>query len=241
VAVLGIDADPPTFNLALSTGYAVGDVGAKIFEGLLWTDRNWIAQPSLAAKCTVSLDGLEYRFDLRQGVTWHDGTPFTAEDVLFTFDEVLAKYHPRTAGMLKTVGAKVSAPDPNTVLIRLAKAYAPFLVQMTVFEAPILPRHLYAGTDITANPANLAPVGTGPFKFAGFARGSAVTLVRNEAWWGKTRRSATTASTRPTPPTGRSPTPPAIPTRRWTRCSPRPPSRRTATTARRCTASCRRS
>jgi peptide/nickel transport system substrate-binding protein len=185
VVVLGIDADPPTFNLALSTGYAVGDVGAKIFEGLLWTDRDWNPQPSLATAWTVSPDGKEYRFTLRQGVTWHDGKPFSADDVVFSFDEVLAKFHPRTAGMLKTVGAKVAAPDANTVVITLEKAYAPFLVQMSVFEAPILPKHLYAGTDITTNPANLAPVGTGPFKYLSFARGSAVTLARNTAWWGK--------------------------------------------------------
>ena len=186
VAVLGIDADPPTFNLALSTGYAVGDVGAKIFEGLVWTDREWNARPSLATRWSFTPDGKSYRFTLRDGVTWHDGTPFTADDVVFTFEEVLAKYHPRTAGMLKNVGAKVTAADAHTVEITLEKAYAPFLVQMSVFEAPILPKHLYAGTDITANRANLTPVGTGPYKFAGFTRGSAVTLVRNDAWWGKT-------------------------------------------------------
>ena len=47
VAVLGIDADPPTLNLALTTGYASGDIGAKLFEGLLWLDRQWNPQPSL--------------------------------------------------------------------------------------------------------------------------------------------------------------------------------------------------
>lgn len=185
VAVLGIDADPPTFNLALSTGYAVGDVGAKIFEGLIWTDREWNPRPSLATAWTISPDGKEYRFSLRQGVTWHDGKPFSSADVVFSFEEVLKKYHPRTAGMLKNVGAMVTAPDANTVVIALQKAYAPFMVQMSVFEAPILPRHIYAGTDITANPANRAPIGTGPYKFASYAHGSAVTLVRNQAWWGK--------------------------------------------------------
>lgn len=185
VAVLGIDADPPTLNLALTTGYASGDIGAKLFEGLLWLDRQWNPQPSLATTWSFTPDGREYRFTLRQGVVWHDGKPFTAADVVFTFNEVLAKYHPRTAGMLKTVGAKVTAPDPQTVVIALEKAYAPFLVQMSVFEAPILPAHIYAGTDIQANPANLVPIGTGPYRFAGFARGSAVTLVRNEHWWGK--------------------------------------------------------
>lgn len=185
-AVLGIDADPPTFNPALSTGYAVGDIGAKIFEGLVWTDREWNAKPSLATSWTFSPDGKTWRFSLREGVVWHDGQPFSAEDVVFTFNEVLAKYHPRTAGMLKNVGATITASDAHTVEFTLAKAYAPFLVQLSVFEAPILPKHLYAGTDITSNKANLAPVGTGPYKFANYARGSAVTLVRHEKWWDKT-------------------------------------------------------
>ena len=185
VVVLGIDADPPGLNPALSTDYAAGDIGAKIFEGLVWIDRNWAPQPSLAAAWTVSPDGREYRFTLRPNVLWHDGTPFTSADVIFTFQEVLAKFHPRTSGVLKTVGAVVTAPDPMTVVITLAKPYAPFLVQMSVFEAPILPRHLYAGQDIQANPANQAPIGTGPFRFASFARGSAITLLRNEKYWGK--------------------------------------------------------
>lgn len=183
-AILGIDADPPNLNLALTTDYATGDIGAKVFEGLIWLDRTWAPRPSLATSWSFTPDGKEYRFVLRQGVTWHDGKPFTAEDVVFTFNEVLAKYHPRTAGMLKNVGAVVSAPDAGTVVITLAKAYAPFLVQMSVFEAPILPKHLYGGTDVQANPANQAPVGTGPFRHASTVRGSAVTLVRNEKWWG---------------------------------------------------------
>lgn len=183
-AIIGIDADPPNLNLALTTDYATGDIGAKLFEGLIWLDRTWTPRPSLATAWSFTPDGKEYRFTLRQGVVWHDGQPFSAEDVVFTFTEVLAKFHPRTAGMLKNVGATVTAPDAHTVVITLAKAYAPFLVQMSVFEAPILPKHIYAGTDIQTNPANQKPIGTGPYKHAATTRGSNVTLVRNEKWWG---------------------------------------------------------
>jgi peptide/nickel transport system substrate-binding protein len=183
-AVLGIDADPPSLNPALSTDYATGDVGAKIFEGLVWLDRAYVPQPSLATSWTVSADAKTYSFTLRQGVTWHDGQPFTADDVVFTFAEVLAKFHPRTSGVLKTIGAAVTAPDPKTVVVTLQKGYAPLLVQMSVFDAPILPKHLYAGTDIPANPANQAPVGTGPFRFAAWTRGAGIRTTRNPAWWG---------------------------------------------------------
>jgi peptide/nickel transport system substrate-binding protein len=184
-AVLGIDADPPTLNPAMSTDYATGDVGAKIFEGLVWLDRGYVPQPSLATGWTVTPDAKTYTFTLRQDVTWHDGQPFTADDVVFTFSEILAKYHPRTSAVLKTIGAVVTAPDPKTVVVTLQKGYAPFLVQMSVFDAPILPKHLYIGTDIPANPANQAPVGTGPFRFAGWNRGAAIRTTRNAGWWGR--------------------------------------------------------
>ena len=61
-AVFVIDADPPTLNLGITTDYTAGDVGAKIFEGLVWTDRNYTARPSLATSWQISPDGREYRF-----------------------------------------------------------------------------------------------------------------------------------------------------------------------------------
>ena len=184
VAVLGIDADPPTLNPALSTDYATGDVGAKIFEGLVWLDRSYTPQPSLATAWSVAADGLSYRFTMREGVVWHDGKPFSAADVEFTFNQVLTKYHPRTSALLKSIGATVAAPDPRTVTVTLQKGYAPFMVQLSVFEAPILPKHLFENTDIPGNPANQAPVGTGPFRFAGWTRGATIQTERNPSWWG---------------------------------------------------------
>jgi peptide/nickel transport system substrate-binding protein len=183
-AVLGIDADPPTLNPAMSTDYGTGDVGAKIFEGLVWLDRDDQTKPSLATAWTVSPDAKVYTFTLREGVTWHDGKPFGADDVVFTFSDILAKYHPRTSAVLKTIGAVVTSPDAKTVVVTLQKGYAPFLVQMSVFDAPILPKHVYAGTDIPANPANQAPIGTGPFRFGGWTRGATIQTTRNPAWWG---------------------------------------------------------
>ena len=103
------------------------------------------------------------------------GRKFGPDDVVFTFTEILAKLHPRASAMLKRTGAVVSAPDPGTVVFKLASAYAPFLQQLTVFDAPILPRHIYEGTDIPANPANQHPIGTGPFTFDSWERGATIT------------------------------------------------------------------
>ncbi|CAN5316368.1 ABC transporter substrate-binding protein [soil metagenome] len=182
-AVLGIDADPPTLNLGTTTDFAAGDVAAKILEGLVWLDPQYNPKPSLATAWTVTPDGKTYRFTLRKGVKWHDGRDFTSADVKFSLLEVIGKLHPRAAPVFKNLGIEVDAPDANTVIVKLQKPYAPFLSQMTVFDAPILPRHIYEGSNIGANPANQKPVGTGPFKLAEWKRGASIKLVRNDQYW----------------------------------------------------------
>ena len=182
-AVLAIDADPPTLNLGTTTDFAAGDVSAKILEGLVWLDPQYNPKPSLATAWTVSPDGKTYRFSLRPGVKWHDGKDFTSADVKFTLLEVVGKLHPRAAPVFKGLGVEVDTPDALTVVVRLQKPYAPLLSQMTVFDAPMLPRHLYEGSNIGTNPANQKPVGTGPFKFGEWKRGASIKLVRNDQYW----------------------------------------------------------
>jgi len=182
-AVLGIDADPPTLNLGTTTDFAAGDVSAKILEGLVWLDPQYNPRPSLATAWTVSPDGKTYHFTLRQGVKWHDGQDFTSADVKFSLLEIVGKLHPRAAPVFKNLGIEVDAPDAFSVVLRLQKPYAPFLSQMTVFDAPVLPRHLYESSNIATNPANQMPVGTGPFKFAEWKRGASIRLVRNDRYW----------------------------------------------------------
>jgi peptide/nickel transport system substrate-binding protein len=181
--VLGIDADPPTLNLGTTTDFTAGDVSAKILEGLIWLDPAYNPKPALATSWTVSTDGKTYRFNLRRGVKWHDGRDFSSADVKFTLTEVLAKLHPRASAVFKNIGLEVDTPDADTVVVKLQKAYAPFLSQMTVFDAPMLPRHLYESGPVATNPNNLKPVGTGPFKFAEWKRGSSIRLVRNASYW----------------------------------------------------------
>lgn len=182
-AVLGVDADPPTLNLGTTTDFTAGDVSAKILEGLVWLDHDYNPKPALATSWTVAPDGKTYRFNLRKGVKWHDGRDFTSADVKFTLMEVLAKLHPRAAPVFKNLGLEVDTPDASTVVIKLQKAYAPFLSQMTVFDAPMLPAHIYGTGSIPTNPANQRPVGTGPFKFVEWKRGSSITLERNPNYW----------------------------------------------------------
>jgi peptide/nickel transport system substrate-binding protein len=184
-AVIVTDGDPTTLNVATTTSNTPSDIGAKIFDGLVWLesrDGAFVPQPSLATSWTVSPDGLTYGFKLRPGVKWHDGRDFTSADVKYTYEEVLAKYHPRSMNALRRL-AGIDTPDPLSVTIRLSEPYAPFLILQTVFDSPILPRHLYEGTDVPNNPANQKPVGTGPYKLAEWNRGASLRLTRNESYW----------------------------------------------------------
>lgn len=184
-AVIAIDSDPESLNLGITSGYSAGDVGAKIYNGLVWIDTNFAIKPSLAESWTISGDAKTYTFKLRQGVTWHDGKPFTSADVVYTFQEILGKFHPRSQALVKRMKS-IEAPDANTVVITLNDAYAPLLLQLNVFEAPMLPKHLFDGQgDVLKNPVNSKPVGTGPFKFVEWTKGATVKLARNDAYWEK--------------------------------------------------------
>jgi peptide/nickel transport system substrate-binding protein len=182
-AVIVVDADPETLNPGITTSNVTGDIQAKVFEGLVWLDQNGAPQPALATSWQISPDGLTYTFKLRPNVKWHDGRDFTSADVKYTFEEILVKFHPRTSTTFKRLELKVDAPDPQTAVLTLKQPYAPLLIQMSVFETPIMPMHLYQGTDPSTNPANQAPVGTGPFKFAAWNRGTNVKVVRNDQYW----------------------------------------------------------
>ncbi|MBI5029345.1 MAG: hypothetical protein HZB51_02370 [Chloroflexi bacterium] len=185
IAVIATDSDPDQLNPGFTTSYNIGDIGSKIFNGLIWLDPNWVPQPQLAESWTISSDAKVYTFKLRSGVTWHDGKPFTSADVKYSFDEILLKLHPRTKGLAARIST-LAAPDAQTVVFTLKDPYAPFMLGLTVFDAPILPKHLYDGQgDVTKNPANLKPIGTGPFKFSEWNKGSTIKLVRNENYFEK--------------------------------------------------------
>jgi peptide/nickel transport system substrate-binding protein len=181
--VFAIGANPETLNPAVTTGVEALGVACKMFNGLVYLDRDWNPQPELARSWTVSRDGLRIAFALQPTVKWHDGQPFTSADVKFTMEEVLAKFHPRTRLAFANVEG-VDAPDPLTVVVRFKKVYAPFLHQMTCQEAAILPKHLYQGTDILKNPHNSDnPVGTGPFKWGRWVRGDFIEMPRNDQYF----------------------------------------------------------
>jgi peptide/nickel transport system substrate-binding protein len=181
--VVAISADPGHLNPAITTSGATHTAAELIYNGLLGRDERGDAVPDLAESWTVEQGGAVYRFRLRDGVTWHDGTRFTSGDVKFTFDEVLLKFHARTKASMGGVLAGIEAPDDRTVVFRFKQPYAPLLQQLDATEAPIVARHVYQGSDPQTNPANAAPIGTGSFKFVAYRKGAEIRLTRNPGYF----------------------------------------------------------
>jgi peptide/nickel transport system substrate-binding protein len=154
-----------------------------MYNGLVELGPDLEPVPELAESWDVEQDGALYRFHLRDSVTWHDGQPFDSADVKYTFEQVLLQYHSRTKASVGPVLESITTPDARTVEFRFTQPYSPLLRQLDVTEAPILPEHIYAGTDPQRNPANESPVGTGPFTFASYQPGSELRMVRNEDYF----------------------------------------------------------
>jgi peptide/nickel transport system substrate-binding protein len=177
-----IQPEPPGLMLGLIQNGPTQMVAGQIYESLLRYDKDLNPMPSLAKEWTKSEDGLTYTFTLQDDVVWHDGEPFTSADVVFSVDVFLRETHARLRASLVHVES-IEAPDDKTVVFTLKQPFGPFL---GIFEAgtmPMIPKHIYEGTDYANNPANNTPIGTGPFKFEEWERGSYIHLVKNEDYY----------------------------------------------------------
>ncbi|MDR6903570.1 ABC transporter substrate-binding protein [Rhizobium miluonense] len=184
-ATLLLSAEPPVLTTIAHTAFNSVYVSPKVTEGLLTYDFDLNPQPLLAKQWSISDDGLRYTFRLREGVKWHDGKPFTADDVVFSI-KTLKDVHPRGRNTFLNL-VEIETPDPLTAILVLSKP-APYLITaLAASESPIVPRHLYEGTKVAENPVNLAPVGTGPFKFKEWVRGSHIVYERNPDYWDQPR------------------------------------------------------
>ncbi len=138
----------------------------------------------LAENWDVSPDGKTYTFHLRKNAKWHDGKPVTSADVKYTYDTIIQKKYP-LYGYLSQVKS-ITTPDEQTVVLELAEpnaAFVPMLAQGSTWYGKILPKHIYEGTDWDTSPANAKPIGSGPFKFKEWVRGSHVTVVKNSDYF----------------------------------------------------------
>jgi len=184
-AVVAISADPGHLNPAITTSGATHAAAELLYNGLLGRDERGNPVPELAESWRVEQAGAVYRFRLRDGVTWHDGKPFTSADVKFTFEDVLLKLHARTKASMGGLLTGIDTPDDRTVVFRFKQPYAPLLFQLDATEAPIIARHIYHGSDPQTNAANVSPVGTGPFRFVSYKKGAEIRYARNPTYFKK--------------------------------------------------------
>jgi peptide/nickel transport system substrate-binding protein len=181
-AIIGIIQEPTQLASALTSAGPTQQVSGKIFDGLLAYGIDSRPQPQLATAWSVSGDGLRITFHLRPNVRWHDGQPFTSEDVAFSVLEVWKKYHSRGRSTFANV-LSVETPDALTAVLVLTKPAPYILNALASTESQPLPKHLYKSGDPLSNPRNLAPIGTGPFRFVAWERGNHIVLERNPDYW----------------------------------------------------------
>jgi len=176
-----VDPEPTTLVAVTKSADPTLFVSAKVTEGLLAYDFDLTPRPQLAIEWSVDRQFTKFTFRLRKGVTWHDGSPFTAGDVCFSI-LLLKDVHPRGRATFANV-QEVHASDAETVTIRFAKP-APYLLEaFAACESPIVSRRLYEGTDAAKTPNASAPIGTGPFIFKEWMRGHHILYERNPTYW----------------------------------------------------------
>ena len=177
-----VNPEPPSLILGLNPLLPTQLVAGKIYQGLLRYSFDLKPLPSLAKSWTISPDGKTYVFELERNVKWHDGKPFTAHDVVFSLDVMLKEVHARWRAMHDR-SESIKALDDHTVEIKLKAPFSAFIYAFLPVGAPMMPKHVYEGTDFRNNPANSTPIGTGPFKLKEWRRGSFIHLVRNDEYW----------------------------------------------------------
>jgi peptide/nickel transport system substrate-binding protein len=187
--VVAADSEPKNLNPAIVASNGVFFVASKVIETLAeasFEAKDGLA-PRLATRWEPSNDGMSVTFHLRENVTWHDGKPFTSADVAFSAMNVWKPLQNLGRIVFANLAA-VDTPDDHTAIFRFSTP-TPFQLIRNALPvvSSVIPKHLYEGTDIATNPANVKPVGTGPFTFAEHRPGEYYRLARNPDYWDRNR------------------------------------------------------
>jgi peptide/nickel transport system substrate-binding protein len=186
--ILGFSQEPTVFNPHMPHIEVDEGVHYAVFDPLFDVAPDGSFFPLLATEVPtvenggVSADGLRWRITLREGVTWHDGTPFTAEDVKFTLELLV---NPDFRSWRRTGHEHVrdiEVVSPTEITWRMEKAFAPYAsILASTF---IVPKHAFDGVDPNIAPFNNAPIGTGAFRWGSRTAGDNIQLVANADYFG---------------------------------------------------------
>ena len=158
--ITGSIGEPSNLIPILASDSSSHEIASYVYNGLVKYDRDLKIVGDLAESWVISKDNLSITFKLRKGVKWHDGKPFTAHDVMFTYKVTIDPKTPTPySGDFKLV-KKAEVLDDYTFRVTYDKPFAPALIS---WSSAMMPRHLLEGQDITSSPLKRKPVGTGPF------------------------------------------------------------------------------
>jgi peptide/nickel transport system substrate-binding protein len=173
----GTIGDANTLLPVLASDSASSEINGLVYSSLVRYDKDLKIEGELAESWEISADNLTITFHLRPGVTWHDGTPFTAEDVLFTYRLYIDPKTPTAYAEQYRQVATAEVLDPTTFRVSYRQPLAKALISWG--ELSVLPRHLLEGEDVTKSPLARHPVGTGPFRFVEWKPGEKIVLEAN--------------------------------------------------------------
>ncbi len=157
-----------------------GEINLLLFDGLTSHNGKNEVAPGLAKSWEFDETACTYTFHLEEGVVWHDGEPFTAEDVKFTIEAVMDPENASENAPNFEDVEEITVTDEHTVSFRLSAPNVAFLDYMTM---AVLPEHLLAGEDMQTSDFFRAPVGTGPYKLESWDVGQAIALTKNEDYF----------------------------------------------------------
>jgi peptide/nickel transport system substrate-binding protein len=177
--VVGMQLEPPHLDPTAGAAAAIDEVVyANVFEGLTRFAPDGTIRPALAESWEIAPDDLSWVFHLRPNVAFHDGTPLTAEDVVFSFDRAMAEGSTNAQKQLFDGINEVTAIDDVTVEIGLDVPKGSLLTNLAWGDAVIV-------SPASADTNKQAPVGTGPFKFGQWVQGDRIELVKYPDYWGE--------------------------------------------------------
>jgi peptide/nickel transport system substrate-binding protein len=185
IVTMLVDPEPTTLVALTNSADPTMMISGKINEGLLTYDFDLTPRPQLAVEWAADPGNLALHFRLRPNVYWHDGRPFRSADVAASI-MLLKQLHPRGRSTFANV-IEVQTPDPLTAVIRLARPAPALIYALAGAESPMLPAHRYEGVPPAESPNENTPIGTGPYVFREWVRGSHIALARNPSYWDSPR------------------------------------------------------
>lgn len=180
-----LPTDPDRLTPPLSNSNYSISVYQYIYDTLIDLDPDTLEPiPHLAKRWDISKDGMVYTFYLREDVLWHDGKPFTADDVVFSYEKIMDP-HSDTAvsrGFYQDI-EKVEKIGPYVVRFTYKKPYFKALIILGLLRP--FPKHIFSNGDFNSHPNNRQPIGNGPYRFVEWETGRKIVLERFSKYWGR--------------------------------------------------------